>query len=185
MIRIGILDTGCNLKLPNIVDRMNFTTFNKYDVSDNLGHGTMITNIINEMVNKDVEFVICKVLDKYKGDNHYVCDAIRYCINCNCNIINCSFGGGDKNGELEGVIKVCDILGIIVVCANGNGDLCYPALYPSTISVGALDENNNVSSYTKEGYDVLEKGYYMWNGKMECGTSIACAYHTSRLVNNM
>lgn len=159
-MKIFILDTGCNLDLPNIVEKRNFTNSNRFDVSDNIGHGTFITKVINDIC-PNAELYIFKVMDIRKGDFRYSERALEYIVqNRWSGIVNCSFGSESVDVHLRDMMKVMNMLGITVVCAGGNeGDkMIYPASYPETISVGAIDEDGNIPKWSNKDVDIFALG---------------------------
>src|SRR5262249_55166970 len=62
--RILILDTGVDVTIDNVIERKNFVEPNKdSDVTDDNGHGTVVTKIIQDLCPM-VEIIMYKVADQ-------------------------------------------------------------------------------------------------------------------------
>jgi tetratricopeptide (TPR) repeat protein len=76
----------------------------------------------------------------------------------NADVISCSWGGGTPTAILNDAINRAitqgrDGKGCIVVFASGNNGsiISYPGNLPDVITVGAIDRNNNIWSYSNIG----------------------------------
>lgn len=142
--------------------------------------------------------VVCSIIRDYgvEVELFAVCDKGGTCTNgrlaeglvyglFGCfDIINISLGLPSMSKEVSDLIDKLVDKGIKIVCASGNNSRCYPSMHPKTISVGAIDENGEITSYTVEGsYDVLELGTYEYKGKLWSGTSFACARYSGKLAS--
>lgn len=216
-IRVGIIDSGCDYNHEALKDKVitgeNFTkddAGNYYLYNDYEGHGTHVAGIVaaSNMGNgkvmgiaPDVELVIAKALDKNgKGTYASIVNAIQFCIDNKCDIINMSLGGSTPDKQLEMKIKeaVYD-KNIAVVVASGNdakGDtgetdeINYPAYYEPVISVGALDKDFNVTKFSNSNkyVDIVAAGkdiistYKNNTYTVLDGTSMACPQITGILA---
>lgn len=119
--------------------------------------------------------------------------AIEWCINQNVKLINMSFGIDEHNASLYEVIRTAYEEGVIIVAASGNDGnpgLKYPARYPEVISVGSINEDGQVSSFSQFGthLDVVAPGENILSTwpksqfKSLSGTSMACAHVTGVLA---
>ncbi len=66
------------------------------------------------------------------------------------------FGSPDYNESFDDAIKGAHKAGITLVASAGNngeygGDIEYPAKYPETIAVSAVDQYNNFASFSSFG----------------------------------
>jgi subtilisin family serine protease len=163
-MKIGICDSGLSYRPSNVIEVRNFTNRNKFDVDDNLRskHGTHITNIISNLA-PDVEIYVAKTMDIRKGSMNYLYPAIRWLVlECQVNVINCSFGSMYEDVELRNMIRLCDVLGVTIVCSAGNdGDrLIYPSAYDfsNIIRVGAIDEDGNITDWSSRNCDIYALG---------------------------
>lgn len=148
-------------------------------------HGKIVCNIIREYASEGTEVELFSVCDKGNHcTNDKLCEGLIYGLFGSWDIINVSLGLPYMTKEVSDIIDKLVAKGVKVVCASGNGSVCYPSLHPKTISVGAIDENGEVTSYTVEGsYDVLELGTYEYKGKLWSGTSFACARYSGKLAS--
>lgn len=167
-IKIGIIDTGIDLYHEDLVGRTaeyyNFTNSNPKDITDENGHGTHVAGIIAANRNKigvvgvapKCTLYIAKAFSKDgDGDNINISNALKWLMSKNVNIINMSFTTKNYNSDFEYYIKKCYSQGIICVCAAGNSgknsDIEYPARFPETISVTAVDINKNITNFSSRG----------------------------------
>jgi len=79
----------------------------------------------------------------------------------NADVISCSWGGGTPTAILNDAINRAitqgrDGKGCIVVFASGNNGsiISYPGNLPDVITVGAIDRNNNIWSYSNIGSEL-------------------------------
>lgn len=148
-VLIGVLDTGAQL---NHVDLKSCFVKHEKNVNDKHGHGTHVVGIIS--ANNDSKGIVgvapkakilaVKVLnDNGSGSSKSVANGIYYAIEKGCNIISMSLGASTPMPDVHKAIQTAYKKGIPIICAAGNaGDtnsLDWPAAYPETISVGAVD----------------------------------------------
>jgi major intracellular serine protease len=161
-MKVGICDSGLSYRPSNVVEVRNFTNSNKFYTDDNTKHGTHITNIISNLA-PDVEIYVAKTMDIRKGSMNYLYPAIRWLVlECQVNVINCSFGSISEDVHLRDLMKVCGMLGVTVVCSAGNdGDrLTYPSAYgfDNIIRVGAIDVDGNIPDWSSRDVDIYALG---------------------------
>lgn len=134
------------------------------EVDDGNGHGTHVTGIIAAQNNAHgivgiapaAKVIVVKALDDNgSGSYHNIAQAIAWARRQKADIINMSLGGYHNDPALRYQIKRAYAENIPVICAAGNdGDqskLIYPARYSETISIGALDENNDRAWWSQTG----------------------------------
>ena len=196
-IRVAVLDTGIDYRHPdltqNIEKGINFTSFDRYDYMDWVGHGTHVAGLIAGCDNNigvigvapRARLVAVKVL----GDNGFgsidaIIKGIEYCISEKVDIISMSLGTQyDPGPQLRRVIQKAREAGIIIVAASGNeSSFCgWPARYDEVIAVGAIDYKRQKASFSNIGpeLDVVAPGVSVLstypNGKYArlSGTSMA------------
>lgn len=176
-IKIGIIDSGIDLTHPDLMGRVkkyrNFTSAHKNDVEDKNGHGTHVAGIL--AANKNDKGIVgvapmsslyvAKAFD-HRGvaDDFKIKESINWLMENNVHIINMSFSANNKPSYYE-EIKTAYNKGIILVCAAGNSgrarQLSYPAKYPETISVAAVDMRGKVSNFSSRNVDadIAAAGY--------------------------
>lgn len=167
-IKVAILDTGIDyhhvdLK-DNFVDGINFTTSNKRDFMDYVGHGTFCAGLIAGAANNigiigvapECSIYAVKVLDNHsQGSVGQLVSGIEWCINNKIDIINCSLGLTRHFTALHDIICHAYNAGIIICAAAGNNkyalDVEFPAQYNEVISIGAIDAIKRIAKFNSTG----------------------------------
>lgn len=166
--KVCIIDTGYNLGHPDLPDTNNGVTGqgnssavgNWYN--DGNGHGTHVAGTIAAYDNTEgvigvypgVNLHIVKIFDD-NGNWTYSSDiiqAINQCQSAGANVVNMSLGGGGSSSAEQSAMQSFVDDGILLVAAagnDGNSTKSYPASYPSVVSVGAVDSNENHASYSQ------------------------------------
>ena len=202
-VKVAILDTGINLDhldlQDNIKGNVNLINPRKSGNDDN-GHGTHVAGIVaatdNEIgiigVGPEISLYAVKVLDR-KG-NGWLSDLIeglQWCVNNNMDVINMSLGAPTDNQSFHDAIFNAYQAGIIQVASAGNngeydGAISYPAKYPETIAVSAVDEYDGFAYFSSYGSEIdlaapgvsinstYDDGYY----EILDGTSMAAPHVT-------
>ena len=93
-------------------------------------------------------------------------DGIGYAVRHGAKVISMSIGYGAPNGVVEAALLNADAHGVVVIASAGNsggpsdtgyGDMApdsFPAVYPGVISVGAVDDNGDVASFSSDNLSV-------------------------------
>ncbi len=168
MAKVAILDTGIDLDHPdlwrNIKGGIN-TLRPRKSANDDNGHGTHLAGTIAAIDNNfgvigvgpEIYLYAVKVLDK-KGEGWLsdLIDALDWCIDNKIQVINMSFGSLEGNQSFHDAIIRAHQAGITMVAAAGNngedsGLIEYPAFYPETIAVSAVDEYDDFASFSSYG----------------------------------
>ncbi|MCJ7679346.1 MAG: S8 family peptidase [Candidatus Aminicenantes bacterium] len=199
-VKIAILDTGIDhnhsdLKA-NLTHRYNAVN-TIGGVEDFLGHGTHIAGVIAAVNNyigvvgtaPRAEINMVKVLyDDGIGFLSDLIEGIAWCIKNDMDIINLSLGCNEDHELLHYAIKKAHQAGITIVAAAGNvpGKVLYPARYPETIAVSAVNQSDQFAPFSGSGtsIDVAAPGVDIastFTGNsyaVMSGTSISTAYVT-------
>ena len=137
---------------------------------------------------QDAEIYSVKVLDKdNKACVSSVVKAIEWCIDNDIDVINMSFGLNQYSAILEEAIHKAYLNDITMISAAGNKrSVEYPAKFDEVISVGGINKELCLSSYSPVG-----NGVDVYAPSEECqttgfvgsyvkgnGTSIAAAHVT-------
>jgi len=137
----------------------------KHKVGDDMiGHGTIVTALINQRAKtKDICFLIYRVFGSSgEGENKDIDDAILRAIRARADVINMSIGNRTHSNRTNNLLRIANKRGIKVFIAAGNaGDnlnntcnsypSCYRGLFPNVVIVGALDARLNVEKYSNRG----------------------------------
>lgn len=170
-INVAILDSGIDCTHEDLRERVkggiNFTTENKNDYMDRLGHGTFCAGIIAASENRKgiigvaplVNIYSVKVLnDRGEGKPSWIQQGIEWCIENNIDIINMSLGYVQEHEGIKQAIKNAHKNKIIMVAAVGNNnnevEVEFPARYPEVIGVTAIDISEHLGDFCTTGTNV-------------------------------
>ena len=207
MIKVAILDTGIDLDHPdlwrNIKGGIN-TLRPRKSADDDNGHGTHLAGTVAAIdndfgvigVGPEIYLYAVKVLDK-KGEGWLsdLIDALDWCIDNKIQVINMSFGSLEGNQSFHDAIIRAHQAGITMVASAGNngedsGLIEYPAFYPETIAVSAIDQYDGFASFSSYGPQIdltapgvniistYKKGFYA----TMYGTSMSAAHVTGTVA---
>ena len=176
-VTVAVIDTGCDLYhddiKTNLVQGKNFVN-PKQDPIDKNGHGTHVSSTIAAENNglgmvgvaPKTKIMPVKALnDKGSGSLSNIIDAIIWSANQRVDFITMSLGSHSDSPQLYNAIKYATSKGCVIFCAAGNDgpskDICYPAKYSETISIGAIDKNLERTRFTCSGeeLDFLAPGH--------------------------
>ena len=181
-VTVAVLDTGLATGGVDGIDCVSrgYDCVNQDDdPDDGNGHGTHVSGTIAQSTNNGVgvagiAYGACimpvKVLDDTgSGSSADIADGIYYATDNGAAIINMSLGtnarfGITNNPFMDAALDHAAENNVTVVCAAGNDgyrkNVSYPAIYPSTIAVGAVGFDNNVTRYSNrgKGLDLMAPG---------------------------
>jgi subtilisin family serine protease len=182
---IGIVDSGIDISHPDL-DHINITAWADYvggasEPYDDHGHGTHIAGIIAASgeirgIAPKVDMVVVKAISSDgSGTDSDVAEGIRFAVDNGADVICLSLGGEPRFLNLgDSSAEECNNAidkGVYVVAAAGNdgddgddGDVASPAIVERVIAVGAVDEDENLASFSSigdndgeiPGYQVLD-----------------------------
>lgn len=176
-IIVAVIDTGCDLNHKdlknNLLEGKNFVNKRKSPTDGN-GHGTHVSGTIAAQ-NNDLGIVgvapKCKILpiksldDNGSGNIRDIIDALIWATDQKVDFITMSLGSPNDTKDLQQAVKYATDNGSIVFCAAGNSgedsEIMYPAKYTESISIGAIDERLERTSFTCSGeeLDFLAPGH--------------------------
>lgn len=169
-IKVAVLDSGI-VNHPElseaILDTEDFTNSSNGSYDSN-GHGTHVAGIIAARKNNggvvgvapESQLLIGKVLgDGGNGSPKQLADGIKWAIEKEADIINISLTSSLEVGEVSEAIEEAVNNKIFVICAAGNSgpfldSVEYPAKYPNTVAVGAIDREKKVAQFSARGPQV-------------------------------
>jgi subtilisin family serine protease len=88
------------------------------------------------------------------GETSQVMAGVEWLADQGCKVINMSLGGGDRSQSEERLYNQIRDHGTLIVVAAGNDGakkLSFPGAYQSVVSVGAVDVNNQLASFSNTG----------------------------------
>ena len=177
IIKVAVLDTGVDSDHPELIDNFlkddnnNIIGKRFYDnksdnnFDDDHGHGTHVAGIIaaktnnNEgiagiSVNNKIKIIPVKCINKYSdgyyGNNQDISEAIKWAVDQGADIINLSLGGLESNSLIKNSVKYACKNKCLIISAVGNTNemVEYPAALSGVLSVGCVDENNNMANFS-------------------------------------
>lgn len=175
-VTIAVIDTGCDQHpdlVANLLDGYNAIHPDEKPLDDN-DHGTFLAGIICAINNKrgiigiapKAKVIPIKVLDDDGlGDMRAVSAGIRHAIERKADMICLSLGSVRPMGTVRKAIQHASQQGIPCFCAGGNigktYDALYPARYPETIAIAAIDKDYRRADFSntrKYNLDFLAPG---------------------------
>jgi subtilisin family serine protease len=130
-------------------------------------HATHVSGIILGAVNgsgihgvaPEAKLYEARVLGTQKdgsvsGETSQVMAGVQWLADQGCKVINMSLGGGDKSQAEEALYNQIRNKGTLIVVASGNDSskkVSFPGAYQSVVTVGAVDRNNQLASFSNTG----------------------------------
>ncbi len=151
------------------------------DPSDEQGHGTAVIGIIAATANNRIGIAGlahgCRAMTLRAGtsqgllEEDDVASAIVYAVMNNARVINMSFGDVVVSPMLRDVMRFAHSRGAVLVASAGNSATDtphYPSGFAETISVGAMNRNDQLASFSNYGatIDVVAPGLGIWTTAM-------------------
>lgn len=167
---IGVLDTGCDVTHPDLINNLlpgiNFVEPGTPPLDHN-GHGTHCAGVLVAENNSIGMVGVCprakvvpiKVLnDKGNGNMSNVANGIRWAADNGVNLLTMSLGTPVKVLRVQQAIQYAHLKKTFVFCAAGNAgktkEIFYPANYPETIAIGAIDESFHRANFSNTGFNL-------------------------------
>lgn len=130
-------------------------------------HGTHVAGIAAGATNNgigiasiswNVKFLPTKHGLNYEGRSiHFAYDGLIYLANMGCDVINCSWGGGQWDPVAQDVIDYCNAMGSVIIASAGNSNSevpNYPGSYRGVVSVASVASNDQKATYSTYGIPV-------------------------------
>ncbi|MBQ7900571.1 MAG: S8 family peptidase [Clostridia bacterium] len=167
-VRVGVIDTGVDTDHVELCNRIKdgINTIGGSSIEDDNGHGTHISGIIAAEKNgvgvvgvaPKADLYIAKAFAKDGTSNFTAIEkAINWMIDRKVNVVNMSFSSTAGGRIYTELIRRLHQSGISVICAAGNegeqGDntIGYPARFPETVAVSAVDINKHIATFSSKG----------------------------------
>ena len=185
-INIAVIDSGVNynhelLKYRVVRTKVDFSTENRGDEMDTLGHGTNVAGTIAKSTPSNVKIYAYKFYNKNGyGTSSQICSVVEYIKQSNKkpDIINCSFTDPMNTGIYdltnEGVTAV-------MAAGNDNKEITNQDFYNGLITVGATNYYGEPCSFSNYGacVDISAPGEYVYTADMSSNTTYDCVNGTS------
>lgn len=169
-VRVAVLDTGAPDHpdlLPAIVAAKDFTG-SRFGALDRQGHSSHCCGILGARDNQigtvgvapECSILCGKVLgDSGSGSGESVANGILWAIEQKADVISMSLGSQSPDNLIHSAIQKAVAAGITVVVAAGNdgpypNSVDYPGRWPEVISVGSINSQGRVSSFSSRGPEV-------------------------------
>ncbi|MBX3023038.1 MAG: S8 family serine peptidase [Bdellovibrionales bacterium] len=165
-VRVMVLDTGIETAHPAMLTRFekgqNFTSPNKGDMVDTIGHGTHVAGtILADGLNgglvgvaPEARLLMGKVCSDVGCSSIAIASGIDWAVTEKADVVNMSLGGMFiSNGEAQALLKA-EAAGVMVVAASGNGGMntvSYPAAFKTVLAVGAVDSTLTKADFSQWG----------------------------------
>lgn len=179
-ITVAVLDTGVDSAHPDlagaIADSKDFTR-SFYGPEDRQGHGTWcVGHIAARLDLKGMAGIApeCKILSgKVLGDNgsgseNSILAGFKWAMDSGADIISMSLGGSSLSKRFgDMILEFVQQPGKYVIAAAGNSGpgtpVLYPAAWPTTICVAAMDQDGKLTNFSSRGpeVDIVAPGYEM------------------------
>ncbi|MGR3317342.1 MAG: S8 family serine peptidase [Candidatus Anammoxibacter sp.] len=181
-VTVAVLDTGLRLNgndgIGCVVQGRDIVNSDS-DPTDGEGHGTHVSGTIAQNSDNGVGvagmahgscIMPVKVLsDSGSGSFADIAEGVRYAVDNGAKVINMSLGTNARfnvrnDAVMDSALDYAYNNGVTVVCAAGNDgfkkNVSYPAIYPTTIAVGAVDLQSKVTRYSNrgDGLDIVAPG---------------------------
>lgn len=194
-IIVAVVDTGFDPEQSPYADRVveGIDLTGTGAMTDQNGHGTLMTNIILQYSGQNVKVMPIKVMADDSCRTSTLFEGMLEAVDSGADIVNVSMSSlfvesGDYSEQICAYAKSKNVP--IVIAAGNNNMNTYstvPANNYSGIVVSALDENNKKAGYSNNGdnVDVCSYGAVNVYDKYSCGTSVSAALVSSTLADNM
>ena len=167
---IGVIDSGCDINhqdlVANVLPGVNLIERGQ-EPFDKQGHGTALAGIlVAENNNLGVVGVAPKAKirpikalnNKGQGDSRIVAEGIRWAVDNGVDMISMSIGAPFPAQQMRKAIQLACNKNIPVFVAAGNmgftKEIFYPANYPETIAIGAVDMEMRRAKFSNTGINL-------------------------------
>lgn len=170
-VKVAVLDTGIDGSHPDldngkIVAWVDYINGKQVPYDDN-GHGTHCAGTVAgtgeasdgryKGVAPDASLMAAKVLKSDgSGNSSALISAIDWAVQNKADVISLSLGSPTRSQAVEDAVDNAINAGVVVIVAAGNGGpatrtITCPGDNPNAITVGAVDRNNQIASFSSRG----------------------------------
>lgn len=168
-----------------------------YEFYDNIGHGTHVAGtILAEQqpagfagVAPEAELYVGKICDLQGCSNVGEALGLDWGIENNIKVVNLSLGGQQSSRGEKMAIQKAERVGVVVVAASGNDGVSrveFPAAYPTSIAVGAVDRSLKKAEFSQWGneLDIMAPGVEVMSS-VPVGSAKVSKVFVSGLLNEV
>jgi len=122
------------------------------------GHGTMVAGLIHVVAPTAKIMPLKSFNADGTGSISNISAAIYYAADNGAKIINMSFELSEISDSLLRAVNYATRKGVICIASAGNDsqqNLVYPAAYSNVIGVGSVNQQNQLSSFSNSGSDIV------------------------------
>lgn len=160
-IRVGIIDTGIDAAHPALAAAYRGGyDFVRNDAVPNDeskdGHGTFVAGVVLQVA-PEAEIYALKIFGTENSfETSDLVRAIDWAIAHRLDVLNMSFALKTQFDNARRALDRAEAAGIVVVAAAGNAGagVDYPAIFDTTIAVGAIDQNLTVATFSNHGREL-------------------------------
>jgi subtilisin family serine protease len=169
-VTVAVLDTGIDPQHPDLseaIAELRDFTGSRGGPIDAHGHGTHVAGTLAARQN-DVGLIglapACRLLvgkvlrDDGSGDERAIAAGIDWACQQGADLLSLSFGSPRPGGRMEQALRRAVEAGKFVLCAAGNdgraNSVNYPAKWPFTIAVGAVDRQGRLARFSSQGEEL-------------------------------
>jgi subtilisin family serine protease len=141
-----------------ILDQHTAAMVDGNGLPSDFGHGTMVAGLIHLTAPAANIMSLKAFAADGTGSESDIIRAIYYAVDNGATVINMSFEMPQISDALMKAINYADRHRVICVASAGNdgqSSLVYPAAYGNVIGVGSVDQQNNPSSFSNFGPDLV------------------------------
>lgn len=170
-VKVAVIDTGIDASHPDlngnkVVGWVDYVQ-GKTTPYDDHGHGTHVSSIIAgtgsasdgkyKGVAPEASLIGVKVLSKDgSGSNTNIIKGIDWAVQNHAQVISMSLGGSQHSQATDDAINNAIKAGVVCVIAAGNSGpgaktIACPGDNPNAITVGAVDKNDTIASFSSRG----------------------------------
>lgn len=173
-VKVLVLDTGIDKEHPNIASRFvegrnlinpQGSPSHPYPYFDDQGHGTHVSGTILADgfgagvvgVAPQASLYAGKVCGGSGCPGGAIIAGVEWAIEAKMHVVNMSLGGAFGSAAGAAVYKRAEEADVVIIAASGNdgrNSIGYPAKYEHVLSVGAIDEDLNVASFSNWDADL-------------------------------
>jgi subtilisin family serine protease len=191
-IKVGIVDTGIDAAHPALREAYrggyDFVHNDAVPDEESTGaHGTFVAGVVLEVA-PEAEIYALKIFGK---DNSFETEdlvrAIDWAIAHHIDVLNLSFSMTAHLDSARRALDRAEAAGIVVVAAAGNdaAKVNYPAIFDTTIAVGAINKNLTVATFSNRGpeLDLAAPGVDIYSLAMRGSGLVATIESGSRSIS--